>query len=396
MSGSHSGGGQLSPKTIYIFMGLMVLTGSINTVANKLQQSTVSLGKVYSHPWFITFCMFLGEITCLLAYFIQKYRESKKIPLLEENENLNNDGKEEVKEASVFILAIPALCDFFGSTIMTIGLSMMAGSVYQMFRGSLILFTALFSKVFLKGKIYRHNYLALVFIISGLALVGIGSTIYGEEGAETKVMGVILVIIAQLFSAAQFIIEEKFLKNYHVHPLRAVGWEGVWGAGLYLIIMVIFQFIECPSTWDPATLGAICVQIEDGTWKVEDSLFAIRQIFNNGLLCFYVILYIFSIAIFNFVGISVTKYVSSPARAVVDTIRTVVIWIFFLTIPFVPESTKEKFIWLQLVGFVILVLGTVIYNEVLVLPFLGLDYFTKSKMAEREKAGNPDNTLVTV
>ena len=39
---------------------------------------------------------------------------------------------------------------------------------------------------------------------------------------------------------------------------------------------------------------------------------------------------IFSIAFFNFFGVSVTKYSSPAHRAVVDSSRTVLIWIFFL------------------------------------------------------------------
>ena len=95
------------------------------------------------------------------------------------------------------------------------------------------------------------------------------------------------------------------------------------------------------------------------------------------------ILYIFSIALFNFVGISVTKYASSPARAVVDTIRTIFVWLFFL-LPIVNKCNREHFNWLQLVGFVILVLGTVIYNEVLVLPFMGLNENIASAIKKRE------------
>jgi hypothetical protein len=62
-------------------------------------------------------------------------------------------------------------------------------------------------------------------------------------------------------------------------------------------------------------------------------------------------------------------------------LRTILVWIFFLTI---PTPIEEKFSWIQLVGFVFLVLGTLIYNEVLVLPFWGFNLNTKE---EKEKRG---------
>ncbi len=396
----------LSNVTVYIFMGLMVVTGSINTIANKLQNLSESLGKSYSHTWFITFCMFFGEIFCIIAYMIQSRNQVNDTPLVDD-ENNNRGTEEELPEATPFNLILPALCDFFGSTIMTFGLTLMAGSVYQMFRGSLILFTAFFSVVFLKNKLYRHHYLALVLVISGLLMVGLASILIHPEipekckdpsgdssGEQTSFWGIVLVIIAQLFSATQFIVEEKFMKSYKCAPLKAVGWEGIWGASLYLIVLIIFQFIPCDAT-EPISqfTKTVCSQDDEGHWRLENTIFAFRQMGDNGLLLFFVILYVCSIAVFNFVGISVTKYASSPARAVIDTVRTIFVWLFFL-LPIVNECHRESFNFLQLGGFVILVFGTVIYNEVLVLPFLGFNEYTKEAL--KNERGEEKESLDTI
>jgi len=386
---------KLGQGVVYTFMALMVVTGSINTIANKMQNNTEALGQPYQHVWFITFCMFLGEIFCFLGYQIYKFKKSQSEGLLDESEMIGEDGQP-LKEASPFHLAIPAMCDFFGSTIMTFGLTMMAGSVYQMFRGSLIFFTALFSVIFLKNKLYKHNFLALFIVIFGLILVGVASKVYPhilpeqckEGGSDQKesVWGIVLVIIAQVFSASQFIIEEKFMKGYHCHPLKAVGWEGIWGALLYIILLVIFQFVPCdaPPQGGSNLSSFICSPNDKGQWTLEDSIFAFRQMGSDPLLLFFVILYVCSIALFNFVGISVAKYASSHARAVVDTVRTIVVWGFFL-MPFINVCHRESFNWIQLLGFILLVLGTVIYNEVLVIPFFGFDQETKNKRAEIEE-----------
>lgn len=50
-----------------------------------------------------------------------------------------------------------------------------------------------------------------------------------------------------------------------------------------------------------------------------------------------------------------------------DVARTLLIWIFGLCIGW------EKFSWLQLFGFIIMVLGNFIYNEIIAIPFFGLD-----------------------
>jgi len=46
-----------------------------------------------------------------------------------------------------------------------------------------------------------------------------------------------------------------------------------------------------------------------------------------------------------------------------------------------------KFSWLQLIGFILLVFGTLLYNEILILPILGFNEYTKQAL-ERKKKGH--------
>ena len=96
-------------------------------------------------------------------------------------------------------------------------------------------------------------------------------------------------------------------------------------------------------------------------------------------------MYILSIAFFNFSGLTISKNASATSRTIVDTLRTIVVWSFFLVMPFVPEETKETFSWLQLVGFLILILGGLIYNEILIIKYWGFADNTKAAIKKREE-----------
>ena len=97
-------------------------------------------------------------------------------------------------------------------------------------------------------------------------------------------------------------------------------------------------------------------------------------------------LYIAAIALYNIVGINLPQLVSSTARAVVDTVRTVFVWAFFLIPwPIRPEGSEETFNPLQFAGFVLLIIGTVVYNEIVEIKFMNLDYYTRSKISYRKK-----------
>jgi len=63
-------------------------------------------------------------------------------------------------------------------------------------------------------------------------------------------------------------------------------------------------------------------------------------------------------------GLAVTKSVSATARSTIDTCRTLGIWVVSLSLGW------EKFQGLQILGFVLLVYGTFVFNGIMNLPFL--------------------------
>ena len=85
-----------------------------------------------------------------------------------------------------------------------------------------------------------------------------------------------------------------------------------------------------------------------------------------------------SIAFFNFAGISVTKEMSATTRMVLDSVRTLVIW----TVSLLPFVKWQEFHALQLVGFIVLVTGMCIYNNIIfgkyIQTTLNLDIANKS------------------
>lgn len=73
---------------------------------------------------------------------------------------------------------------------------------------------------------------------------------------------------------------------------------------------------------------------------------------------------VLSISFFNFAGVSVTKELSATTRMVLDSVRTIVIWAFSLV------AQWQQFTPLTLGGFVVLLTGMMLYNNVLIMPCL--------------------------
>ena len=374
----------LSDVQIYLIMLLLLITGSINTIANKLQQNTTSLGIKYKgHQKFITFCMFIGEFLCLLFYWIKDGRKKSKSEEIESSDNAQAINIK--KKAKIWYFLFPALFDILGSSISSISLSFLPSSIYQMFRGAIIIFTCTASILFLKNKYYRQHFLGICIVVIGLIIVGVNAALSGSSDQfDSKiVLGIFLVVLSQVFSCFLFVSEEKILKNFDVPPLKAVGLEGMWGVACYIILLFIFYFMRCES-WYDILKDNVCIQDgKDGDIRFENAIFALKQIWESSNIKIFLSMYVLSIAFFNFSGLTISKYSSATSRTIVDTLRTVIVWTFFLVMPFVPEDTKETFSWLQLLGFLVLILGSLIYNEILVLKFWGFADNTKAAIKKR-------------
>lgn len=126
--------------------------------------------------------MFVGELMCLFVYFLKRaINKHRGVGVVDPNgaEGIPaSPGTQLATQTNLktninpFWFALPALFDTTASSLMFVGLTQCAASVYQMMRGAIVLITALFSVIFLKRKQYAHHIIALVLIVSGVALVG--------------------------------------------------------------------------------------------------------------------------------------------------------------------------------------------------------------------------------
>lgn len=307
-------------------------------------------GKVrrFHHPFFQASCMFTGEMCCYLVYKIAICYFKRKGTGAEKTSTLTKG----TRSFNVFIMLGPAMCDMLATSAMYVGLTMTYASSFQMLRGSVIIFTGLFSFVFLNRRMHFYSIIGIVLVIIGLALVGVADIILmdkDEKSQSTKqiIIGDSLIIAAQLICAVQFVLEEKYVAGLDISSLQAIGWEGIFGFVVLFFLQIIFYWIPAgePFTNNPRDV-------------LEDSYDAFVQISNRNLLWLALTVMILSIAFFNFAGISITKELSATTRMVLDSLRTIVIWAFSLVF------FGQKFQYLQLVGFAFLITGMFFYNRI--------------------------------
>eukprot|EP00747_Dinoflagellata_sp_TGD_P181653 gnl/TRDRNA2_/TRDRNA2_35563_c0_seq1.p1 gnl/TRDRNA2_/TRDRNA2_35563_c0~~gnl/TRDRNA2_/TRDRNA2_35563_c0_seq1.p1 ORF type:complete len:357 (+),score=71.08 gnl/TRDRNA2_/TRDRNA2_35563_c0_seq1:47-1117(+) len=317
-----------------LFMLIMLISGTANTLLMKFMVKTeVAKGPGkdkdgFDHPYFQTLLMMIGEWLCLLVYMLM----SKK-----------DDARTEHVPKHIF--GVACLFDWTATTLVNMAYACIAASVVQMTRGAIVIFTCLLSVVFLKRKQHAYHVVGVCLVFVGITLVSLSALMNKDKDDDTKprkiVLGIMLCLAAQVFQASMIVYEEKIMSQYPVPPLYVVGMEGTFGIFIGIILLCILN---------PA--------------KVESTSEAFYQINHSGPLLTACIASIFSIAFFNYSGVTVTQQASAIARSTIDVSRTVLIWVFELIVGW------NHFNVLQLVGFFILALGTMLYNRLIVFEAL--------------------------
>lgn len=164
----------VSKVVVYMFMGAMLVFGTANTIVAKLMDL-----QGFAFPYFQCASMFLGESLCLILFAIERLRnrgkeQTEAVPHRTETIPKTKLARV-VKRMGKFAFAIPAFFDTLASTLMFLGLVLSAPSIYQMMRGTIIIVVAVYSVVFLKRKLFRHQYVGVAFVFAGITAVGISS-----------------------------------------------------------------------------------------------------------------------------------------------------------------------------------------------------------------------------
>lgn len=362
-------------------MVMMVLSGAGLGIILKLMNTLEIKGEPFEHPFFQSIIMFIGESLCMIIYLIEKYKIVRTYGNVQASPAMIKAVEEGMKtNINPLLFAIPMFCDATASSLLLIAYINVPASVAQMMGGLVVFIVAIMSIIFLKRKLYRHHWTGLVLIFAGIAMVAATALMRGNQGGGdgNVVLGISMMCGSIVIQGCQYIVEEKLLGSYYVSPMKAVGWEGIFGTILFAILLVIFQYVPCGAE--------ICSR-----GVIEDSRFALQQMFASTELFIYVVANIFLVGGMNGLGLIVTKYASSANRVTLQQTKVFLVWLFFLLL---PVRGREKFSFLQLGGFVVIIMGVILYNEILELPILGFNMYTKSALERRKlraKSLNPDD-----
>ncbi|KAL7716734.1 Integral membrane protein [Entamoeba marina] len=325
----------------------------------------------FEKPWFQTEMMFLGMFGCLFVFEIKHV-----ISLIRKKKNGDsseeNDSKKSSSLKTYLVVSIPAICDLSATALMNVGLLWIPASIWQMLRGSMTIFSAFFTKFFRKIHVYTYQWIGVAFVAFALVVVAFSCLMaptkdpiivedvygdYSEQGAVElylQVIGICLVVGAQIIQSSQIVIEEALLKDANTDPVLIVGLEGMWGGLICsgICLTVVNYFIPSSA----------------GSGVYENSVDTLYMLIKSPQILVLAAIYSAVILSYNLFGMYVTQVTSAVIRTILEGLRTACIWIVQLIIGlFVSEDSALGETWndwsyLQLAGFFFLLEGLFIYN----------------------------------
>jgi drug/metabolite transporter (DMT)-like permease len=387
MSGGHGSGAKQCGLTELLVFIAAIISGTGSSITSKVLLDLKSEGltgevEKFSFPLFQTFGMFAGMTVALIMHYIVStfhipfpgYKHPTKKITTSDNKSLsntesqslvnkNNNSNDDEEEAEVlpmwmyFFLIIPSVFDLIATTLCMFGLRYVNVSIYQMLRGSGIVFVAILKQTILKHTLKKFMWVGVfwnvvsVFLVGGAAMLA-ASQSTDSDSESSPLAGVILICCGAFVQSLQFVFEEKVMTEMEIPapPLLLIGMEGLWGSIICLFVLYPIAYITPGDDHG-------CYENPFNTIEMLKNSFTIQWVF---------FVYFFSVFLYNFFAILVTLMMNSVWHAILDNFRPMTVWgvdmyiYYAITMSLGEPWTPYSFV--QLVGMVVLLYGTAIYN----------------------------------
>ena len=344
---------QSSTSHKLVWAMLMLFSGTFCTIFAKAMFETNSVGSescnihddtdkdcAFNKPWFSVLIMKLSMALCLPLYYA--LGAGKADP------NAPNPSWETIKKVS-----FPASLDLLNTILGNIGLLYVNSSIYQMTRGSVVIFSAMISVKVLGRTLRSFHYWAIFFVIIAVIVVGLAGVEQDSDSSSSGgevFLGLGFILLAQAVTAVQFLAEEALMidQSAVLDPVALVGFEGLWGMAFFAVLAPILTFT-------PRSPLAISI-----VWH-EDFGDTFVQLSNSSDLCWLVFGYFCMILMYNISANFVTQCLSAVVRSILEACRVMGVWVvgllfFYLGTGGMRAIGEEWSEWsyLELFGFCVL------------------------------------------
>lgn len=241
-----------------------------------------------------------------------------------------------------------------------------------------ILFISLLCKLVFSHKLYRHQISAMVLILIGmvinlstLLILKIDLIQYDDP---LKAIG--LFLLCFIISSIQIVGEKYLFNKYKISPYDLMFYEGLFGVFFLSISEGFLYYFTCPNFISECNHG--------DHYNITFDFITLFQKKQYFLL--YILLWLLCNAYINYFGRQAVFYYSPTTESISDALGGIVFFIYikFIYVRFTPprdDSFIESLI--PFIGYFFIILGSLMYNEIIILYVFGLEENTMKEVSKR-------------
>ncbi len=353
-------------KKIVISSIFLIFSGAFITTLNKVQ--TIKEGLKQEMVTIQVLFIFLGQYINLIIFYM-KLIFVKTTRWTHFNKYKNRalmSGKS--FHFSTYRIGLASILNCISSTLYFYAYYFLRPTVFQMILGSVVIYTPLLSRIFLKKKLYKHTIIGILLsiiafgLICGFSFMLDKSTDQPDYDFRTILTAIGLMLIGLLFTSIQRVYEEYLLKNIETSVYRFIGLEGLFGVFLFAIIHTfVFGLVNYVNHTHLFDIGSTLIFLS-----------------RNPNLIFTSVLLIGCHFLHELNGIIITKYVSATFRVVTDVLKVILVWFAEIFIYDIESGIKNKyyyalFTFLFLFIYMLLIFGNILINELMKISICGLN-----------------------
>ena len=224
------------------------------------------------------------------------------------------------------------------------------------------------SILILHSPFYRHHYFSLfINLIFLIALVVIDQIkIFGDDECKIQILYTILRLLNTIFYSFEDVYGKVLLSIESISPYLLLFYRGIIVGIITLVFSIVFIFIDIPD--ENSENSVVFTRF----WKIYENKLGILHVIGVALINFFFNLHIY----FIIDKFSPTHY---AVATMFDSFGSLIISIFYGNI-----EISEFFLRLGLC--LVLIFAGLIYNEIIILNFCGLQKFTKLFMEKEARA----------
>lgn len=345
-----------------VCIGGIVIFGSLCI----LEKSSLRIEKIY-YPVFQSCLLCIGEILSILILVFRRKVLGQKTEKNLKFAELDEFRQNKFTRLGNYTFIISGFCEFISNLLETITLNILSPSSVVSLKCLIVLYVLYYRIFHINRNIFRHQKLGLTIFLLGMAMVIIAILV--EKNFETelnKILGIIVMIVAEGFAAIHLITLEYFMNTFNTAPEVANGIKGL--TGIFLSVCLFFPF------------GMIFKQYFERFGF--DKPFV--EMGKNPIFLGIFLGIIGSSCFFSYFVSKTLQFMEAMTVCIVQSGWIFVVWVIDLSFK------KHDINYIEIVGGVLIILGLFIYNGVLVLPCFGMkksaaEFMKQNKVYLRQK-----------